>query len=117
VTATTISHVFQREQTRFFIDNDGALAAVKDNDEVIAVSLDYSNLLDSGETISTSTWTDDGLTTSTRANTTTATSCLAARLGDTKNTVVTSTGRTLVHYVRFYAAEGLPRRHDYNRGL
>lgn len=57
----------------FYVDDDGYDAIDKDPDEVLDYQIDWSSNLDSGDTISTSTFTAaTGLTKDSESNTTTA---------------------------------------------
>lgn len=99
------THVLSNERSRFFHDEDGLLSVTKEDDATESVTIDWSERLDSGETISSSAWTLDGLTQIAASNTTTATTLrFNGGPGEAKNTVVTSAARTLIERVRVKSA-------------
>lgn len=111
---SSLTHIFPLERNRWFRDRDGVPATVKTEDEVVAIVLDWTDLLASGETISTSTWVDNGVTTSSRAIASLTTTCnVTGADGETENTIVTSSSRTLQRVVRFYAPQGVSSGPDY----
>lgn len=100
------STVFQPlERTRYFEDNDGVLATSKHEDDEIQLVLDWTNYLGS-DTISSVTYTDHGVTTSGKSNTTTATTATITKTGWTEIEVTMASGRTVTRQVRFYPIDG-----------
>lgn len=98
------------ERDRSFEDDDGARAYVKTDDEVLPLGIDWSDVLDeTGETISTSTWTDDGVETSTPDIDGLTTTCLVTGTGgQVVNKITTSLGATHQRVRRFYEPEWAP---------
>lgn len=89
-----------------FIDVDGVKAYPVNRDDVDVYTIDWSKILATGETVSTSTWAADGPSTSLPGNTTTTAYVTATGEGDLKNTIVTSAARTLVRSIRLAAVNG-----------
>ena len=93
-------------------DRDGILTIPKHHDSTEIYTLDWSDLLDPSETISSSSFTADGVTVSGAALTTPKTTITVADSGGSlTNTVVTSLGKTLVQNLRFADTE--PTGSDY----
>lgn len=90
------------ERSEWFKDKDGVWTTSKHTDEVKPYSFDYTDVLNSGETISTSSWDANGVTTSSPALATpVATVTVTGTDGSLQNTLVTSASRTLVYTYRF----------------
>ena len=95
------THRVQERRNVFFRDVDGMLSVARHEDEVAPVTLDYSDALDTGETVATSAWDADGVTLSGEATTTTtASATISGTDGEIQNTITTSAGRTLVQEMR-----------------
>jgi hypothetical protein len=93
-------------RTEYHIDGDGIPVFVRHRDMVGPISVDWTDALVSGETVSSSTWATDGVTTSGAALATpVATITVTGTDGSVTNTVVTSTSRTLVRVIRFRGVE------------
>ena len=91
-------------RNRFFEDADGYPSVWMDKDEVDSFTFDWSRDLGS-DTISTSTWTGNGLTVDSSSNTTTAATAVISAAGDVseaKNTIVTAGGLTRERTLRVY---------------
>ena len=87
----------------FHMGPDGKWTTYKDDDAVVAYTVDWTDILD-GDTISTSTWTVDegGITLSGAANTTTTTSITVTESGGVaKNVIVTAASLTHVRRLEF----------------
>lgn len=105
--ADTAEHLVvrpERSGAAWFKDVDGVLTTVKDQDETNLYSVDYTNALNSGENIDTSTWTGEGVTAASPALTgAVASVSITGTDGSVKNTLVTDStpARTLVYRYRF----------------
>lgn len=105
--------VFEDLRPHSFIDKDGLETVAKDADSVESYTLDWRagtdqsrNKLGASETIATSTWSVGGVASESESNTTTTTTIkLRGTCGEAKNTITTSSGRTLVHRVKFVSVE------------
>jgi hypothetical protein len=88
-------------RNRFFRDKDRVLSVSKHEEQIESFTIDWNDVLDTGETISTSAWDSDGPTVVTSSNTTTtATVKVSTGSGELRNKVVTSASRTLVERLR-----------------
>lgn len=90
----------------YFRDIDGIMATSKRIEEVVSLVLDWSDLLASGETISSVAYEDLGVTRSSTSNTTTTTTTKVTGTGSTIVKATLSTGRVLHREVRFYGVDG-----------
>lgn len=98
------THYLRPPRDRLFTDVDGKLATYKDDDEEIFYSLDWSTYL-GGSSITSSTWTSDGLTLDSPSFTDTTTRVRISGSGsEAKNTISTG-GETFVQSIRVYAIE------------
>lgn len=104
-----------KQRTEWFIDGDGVPTICQHRDAVKPHTVDWADALDASETISSSTWTANGVTTSSPGNTTTTTTVTVSGTdGSLTNTVVTSASRTLVRVLRFIGvAEGTSTMDQY----
>lgn len=90
----------------FFTDIDGKLAVYKDEDAVETYTLDFTDVLDSGDTIASVAYKADGVTLNSSSNTTTTISMTVAKTGgDIQATVTTTAGAVLVRRLRFVESE------------
>jgi len=103
------TYYHQTERNEWFRGDDDLPTTSKHTDDTIPYTLDYSDMLNSGETISTSTWEADGPTlTSGSIASGLGGSSKAAQItvnghGKAKNTIVTSSSRTIVRSYRWEA--------------
>lgn len=90
------------ERREFQLDADGIPFVCQHEDEVKTHTIDWSDSLASGETISSSSWDSGGVTLSgATSGTTSTTVTVTGTDGFAENTVVTSASRTLVQALRF----------------
>lgn len=98
-----------------YTDHDYLPTFVQHEDEVINYVIDWTDLLN-GETISTSTWTDDGVTSSSAAISGATTSAnITDTDGEVENKITTSGSRTLIRRLRFRAPQWADKATDYGR--
>jgi hypothetical protein len=90
----------------WFRDQDGAFATTKRSDETVQVTLDWTDRLASGETLSTATYQDSGVTRSGVSVSSPNTIATVLGLGEFEVTVTTSASRVLQQVVRFYDSRG-----------
>lgn len=99
---------------RWFRDYDGAIATTKRNDELVKVTLDWTDLLASGETVSSAAYTDSGVTRSSTSVSTPQTITSVTGLGEFKIVMTSSASRTPEVVIRFYdSAAGRTMVRDY----
>lgn len=99
---------------RWFRDTDGAIATTKHRDELLQVTLNWTDRLASGETVSSAAYEDSGVTRSGVSVSTPSTICSVTGLGEFEVEVTTSASRKMVERVRFYDFEGPgARERDY----
>jgi hypothetical protein len=105
----------ERPGSDWFRDEEGVLTTSKHRDEVLPVTLDVSESLPSGVTISSVAWKDQGVTTSLRANSTTTVSAnVTGTDGSFAVTITLSSGAKLVRTRRFLGVpDGRRRSRDY----
>ncbi len=96
------------ERQPYFKDKDGNVCRAKKYDDIVRHSVDWTDKLASGETVSSSAWEDGGATLSGAALATPVASVTVAGCGWVKNTVTLSTGRQLEREVRFIATDRGP---------
>ncbi len=94
------------ERSRYFRDRDGVLATSKAEDDDLRVVLDLTDYLASGETVSSASYADSGVTTSSKSVATPQVLFTVTGTGYTTVTVTMSTGRTVDRIVRFYDSGG-----------
>jgi hypothetical protein len=94
------------ERQRWFTDDDGVRATTKRDDEKVAVPLDWSDALASGETISSVAYVTSGVTLASSSNTDTTTTTTVTGTGEFEVTVTTSASRILQRVRRFYSPSG-----------
>lgn len=93
--------LFSDDRSASWRDLDGIETVAKDEDSIVSYTLDWTVDL-AGDTISSSSWTVDGVTTSANSNTTTTTTIkISGTDGTAKNKVVTAAGNTLIKRVAF----------------
>ena len=95
------------ERSRYFPYRDGMATTKADADEVVLI-VDWTDELASGETVSSASYADSGVTTSGKSVATPLTTCTVTKLGYTTITITTSASRTRER--RFYY---LPRSGTY----
>ncbi len=114
MTTEAATYHARKRRNAFFENDDGLPTAVKTEDESFTVTHDWADRLNSGETISTSTWTDDGVTSSGGAiSGTTVTATVTKTNGRLKNKITTSSSRTLEQWFGFVAPEWAGKVKDY----
>lgn len=104
-----------RERDRYFEDHARGydLSTTKLEDEVVQLKIDWSGLLDEdSDTISSVAYTDSGVTTSNKSNTTSVTDCDVTGIGYTKIAVTTAASRVYEKTIGFHDREG-QRTRDY----
>lgn len=111
MSSTTVYEPLRR--SRWFIDRDGILSFAKMLNDDLRVVLDFTDYLASGETVSSASYGDSGVTTSSKSVSTPQVIFTATGCGYTTVTATLSTGRTVDKVVRFYDVGG-PRPHDYD---
>ena len=85
-----------------FADRDGVETMPKSESSVSTVTLDWADLLASGETISSAAWSDDGVTcTGETISGATTYATVTGTSGETQIKIVTSASRTLVRTIKF----------------
>jgi hypothetical protein len=106
------------ERTPYHIDGDGWPVFVRHKDTVAPIAIDWTDKLDSGETVSTSSWEAHGVTASSASLVSpVATVTVTGTDGWVKNTVVTSASRTLIQIAKFHGVpEGSDITQDYDLG-
>lgn len=86
-------------------DRDGYWSTSMDPDEIRDLTIDWTGWLE-GDTITTSTFTPDGITENSESNTTTSATCWLTApndpYGSTVNEIETTAGRTKRMTVRIY---------------
>jgi hypothetical protein len=101
-----VAHYLALERTPFFADAKGHLSVAKDLDSVQPYVLDWSDVLDAGETISTFTATAYGPTVDSSSSTDTTTTVTVSQTGGyVDHTVVTSDSRTLIKRLNIYPVD------------
>lgn len=109
------TYLIPLERKEFFLSPAGLPTWIKEDDEILLITLDWLDKLD-GETISTSAWTDNGVTTSSASNTTTTASMTVTKTdGYSINKITTSGGRTLWQRAAFVSPSYVRRDRDYGR--
>lgn len=104
MTQTVTTHVAPRRRV-FFRDFDGLETAEKRYDEIVSYPVDFTDWLDSGETISSVSWDFSGVTDEGSSNTTTTITMLVSGLGEVEAEITTSASRKLEVKYRFRSAE------------
>jgi len=100
------------ERAHHFRDRDGVLSYSKHEDDVMQVDIELSPQIGS-DTISSVTYADSGVTTSSRSNTSTKITFNVTGIGYTEITVNLTNSRALDPFiVRFYERRG-PKQRDY----
>lgn len=94
-----------RGNLEWFRDLEGVWTTCKHKDEVKTYVFDYTNQLDSSETLSTSTWQNASGVTSSGASSSatppTATVTITGTDGSIENKITTSSGQTKIYLYRF----------------
>lgn len=103
---SSVAAILPLERTRWFSDRDGALATSKRSDEILLLSLDWTDQLDSGETVSSVAYVDDGVTTSGATLASPVSTVLVTGIGEVEVTATLSTGRKLQRVTRFHGTDG-----------
>lgn len=112
--AATLYTTAERPGSDWFRDEEGVWSTSKHRDETKTYSIDWTDALASGETVSSVAYEASGVTTSGASLATPVSSVKVNGVGSMKVTATTSASRILVKTLRFYA-EPLHRRvNDYN---
>lgn len=91
----------------WFLNEDGEISFVNDPDATQSFVIDWSNELDSGETISSVAYTANGVTLGSTSNTTTTTTLpVTGTNGSVEVKVTTSASRVIVKDIWFYSPLG-----------
>lgn len=98
---------------QFFRDIDGVLAFVKHRDDLVKITLDWTDDLDGSETISSAVYTSHGPTLSGSSTSTPNTSINVTGIGEFDIKVTTSNSRVLVETFRAYERNSGLRVNDY----
>lgn len=93
-------------RNEWFEDYDGLQTTFKRYDEVKDYIFDWTDSLDSGETISSASWSSDGPTINSSSNTTTTTTVTLTGSGKAEVTIITSNSRTLQAKFNWRASDG-----------
>lgn len=108
--------IIPKDESEYFIDREGRLTYVQHEEATRAYTLDWSDQLNTGETISTSTWDEEGVSVDSSSNTTTTTTATISQTnGAAKNTITTSAGRTEIKRIFFVAPVHDEAVDDYGR--
>jgi hypothetical protein len=94
------------ERSRWFEDQDGAMATTMREDEIVPVIINWSNQLLSGETVASVAYSDSGVTRTGTALATPQTTDYVTGIGETEITITTSLARKLQKVVRTYSETG-----------
>jgi len=102
-------------RTTSFEDTDGVTSFSKREEDEREIIFDWSNFL-VGDTISSVTYEDQGVTTSSTSNTTTATTMTVTGIGAVQVEITMASGRTAKKEFRFYDSQGgsMRRLSDYS---
>ena len=96
---------YRRPRTSaFFKDFDGVLTMVKREDEVMPFAENFTDDLASGETISSVSWDESGVTVTAKANTSVGHTANVKGLGEATITVTFSSGHTDIQTYRWLGA-------------
>jgi len=94
------------ERNQWFRDIDGVLTRQKLEDEVLTEIVDFTDQLDSGETVSTAAWDDvSGPTITGTTVTTPQVAFTVTKSGDATLVITTSAARTLRRELRWLARD------------
>lgn len=103
--------------SEWFLDEDGVPTTSKHRDELLPIAIDLSQhrAILAGATVSSASWKDQGVTTSSRSTTsTTATANVLGTDGALTVTITLSTGEIVVRTRRFVGVpEGRRKSSDY----
>jgi len=111
---TTVASSYQRvEHQPWRRGDDGIPWIPVHEDDITGVSEDLTDILASGETVSSVSWESSGVTVSSEANTTTGFTANLTSVGTTKATVTMSTGRKKVYEYRLRGVDTV-RKDDYS---
>lgn len=95
------------ERVEYSVDEDGVYWTTKHEDEVLLLRIDWTNLLESGETVSSVAYDDDsGLTLSGEALATPVSTVTITGTGEVEVEATLSSGRLLRRDVRYYLPQG-----------
>jgi hypothetical protein len=98
-----------RERDEWYRDHDGVWCTHKHKDEVLNYSIDWQEVLPSGASISSATWTASGVTVSGDAISGTTTSADITGTDGSVELKIVSSGKTYIKQLRF---RGVPQGGD-----
>lgn len=102
-----------RQRNVWFWDKDAWATTLAHQDDDAKVDYSFIDFLASGETVSSATYEDSGITTSAKSIATPVVTFTITGIGETKLTIATSASRNETVRFRTYLAEG-HGVHDYN---
>lgn len=102
---SSFSAILPLTRRRWFYDRDGVLSTSKRSDEILGVSVDWTNELASAETVSSVAVTTSGPTVAGAALVSPVWSARVTGVGEITLTATLSTGRKMQRLVRFYAEQ------------
>jgi hypothetical protein len=94
-------------RTPYFRDRDDVLATTKRSDEIVTLSLDWTDQLETAETVSSIAYSASGPTTSSPTLATPVSTVTVTGVGELTVTATLSTGRKLERVVRYYEPDGI----------
>ena len=97
----TLTLHMPKRRSEWFWDYDGVWTTSKDSDAVLDYAFDFTHSLDSGETISSISWSASGVTISSESNTTTTAEIRVTGTGEATATITTSAGREITPRLRW----------------
>jgi hypothetical protein len=106
----------QEDRASWFVDHDGVPAIVKHEDDVLAYTVNWTDVLPGSETISSASYDGNGVTVDSSSESTPETTMVVSDTdGYVDITVTTSGSRTIVKRFRFLAppSTGAGLRNDY----
>jgi hypothetical protein len=96
-----MSFVLPSSRQKWFKDFDGIWATTKREDGIEIETFDFSDRLETGETIASVAWEEDGADLSAASNTTTTATVTVTGSGEAEVTITTSAGRKLQERFRW----------------
>lgn len=102
-----MTFILPTKRRRWFVDFDGIRTTSKLQDEKLIETFDFSDVLSSGETISSVAWEAQGVTISNESNTTTTATLTVTGNGMAKVTLTTSTGQEIQEQFRWMAKDAV----------
>lgn len=103
---SSFTHYRPTERTRYFPDEDGVMSTTKREDEILVLSIDWSDELTSSEAVSSMAYSDSGVTTSGASLTGNVSTVTVTGIGEVEVTATLDSGSKLQRIYRFYDREG-----------